>query len=442
MVRLLLAVALLGVAQAAQAQIGLPGVRLPRLPDVTGPGVQNELTRAADNIDSQAAANVRRVRIRDLLRAQRNVLEADPRGDPIMRGEVLALAPSGAALTRARAAGYRVIRERVLDGLDSRIVVLQAPAGISTRRALRQLRSLDPAGSYDFNHLYFDSGTVSPTGLTVQAHTEPSERAVAAPAHRVGLIDGGVDAQHPVFHDITIHQHGCGGASMPSEHGTAVASLLVGSAEQFRGAAPGAELFAADVYCGQPTGAAVDAVADAFSWLVGEHVPVINVSLVGPPNALLEAVVLRVIARGHVIVAAVGNDGPAAPPLYPAAYRDVIGVTAVDAHRRVLVEAERGPQVKFAAPGADMAAACLAGKFSAVRGTSFAAPIVAGLLSLQIPAPDTSAAQRAVQALIHSAIDLGARGPDKVYGNGLVGDEVRPDLALVTRSTHPDLARH
>jgi subtilisin family serine protease len=442
MVRLLLAVALLGVAQAAQAQIGLPGVRLPRLPDVTGPGVQNELTRAADNIDSQAAANVRRVRIRDLLRAQRNVLEADPRGDPIMRGEVLALAPSDAALTRARAAGYRVIRERVLDGLDSRIVVLQAPAGISTRRALRQLRSLDPAGSYDFNHLYFDSGTVSPAGLTVQAHTEPSERAVAAPAHRVGLIDGGVDAQHPVFHDITIHQHGCGGASMPSEHGTAVASLLVGSAEQFRGAAPGAELFAADVYCGQPTGAAVDAVADAFSWLVGEHVPVINVSLVGPPNALLEAVVLRVIARGHVIVAAVGNDGPAAPPLYPAAYRDVIGVTAVDAHRRVLVEAERGPQVKFAAPGADMAAACLAGKFSAVRGTSFAAPIVAGLLSLQIPAPDTSAAQRAVQALIHSAIDLGARGPDKVYGNGLVGDEVRPDLSLVTRSAHPDLAKH
>jgi len=169
---------------------------------------------------------------------------------------------------------------------------------------------------------------------------------------------------------------------------------------------------------------------------------VINVSLVGPPNVLLEAVVLRVIARGSVIVAAVGNDGPAAPPLYPAAYRDVIGVTAVDAHRHVLVEAERGPQVKFAAPGADMAAACLAGKFSAVRGTSFAAPIVAGLLSLQMSTPDTAAAQRAVQALIHAAIDLGARGPDKVYGNGLVGDDVRPDLALVSRSAHPDLAKH
>ena len=448
MLRLLLAVALLAVAQASQAQIGggaigLPGVRLPGLPEVNVPRVQNDLTRAADGIGSQAAANVRRIRIRDLLRAQRNVVEADPRGDPIMRGEVLALSPSDATLARARAAGYEVVRDRVLDGLDARIVVLQAPAGTSTRRALRQLRSLDPAGNYDFNHLYFDSGTVSPAaGLTAQAGSQPPERPASAAAHRVGLIDGGVDAQHPVFHDISVHQHGCGGASMPSEHGTAVASLLVGSAEQFRGAAPGEELFAADVYCGQPTGAAVDAVADAFSWLVGEHVPVINVSLVGPPNALLEAVVLRVIARGYLIVAAVGNDGPAAAPLYPAAYRDVIGVTAVDAHRRVLVEAGRGPQVKFAAPGADMAAACPAGKFNAVRGTSFAAPIVAGLLSLDMSAPDTAEAQRAVQALIHSAIDLGARGPDKVYGNGLVGDEVRPDLALVTRSTQPDLAKH
>jgi hypothetical protein len=358
-----------------------------------------------------------------------------------MRGEVLALSPSDAALRRAQAAGYAVIRDRALDGIGARVVVLQAPAGTSTRRALQQLRSLDPAGSYDFNHLYLDSGAMAPGApLTAQTDTRSSERPASPASRRVGLIDGGVDAQHPVFHDITVHQHGCDGASMPSEHGTAVASLLVGSAEQFRGAAPGAELFAADVYCGP--GATVDAIADAFSWLVGEHVPVINVSLVGPPNVLLEAVVLRVIARGSVIVAAVGNDGPAAPPLYPAAYRDVIGVTAVDAHRHVLVEAERGPQVKFAAPGADMAAACLAGKFSAVRGTSFAAPVVAGLLSLQMSTPDAAAAQRAVQALIHTAIDLGARGPDRVYGNGLVGDEVRPELALVTRSAHPDLAKH
>ena len=63
-----------------------------------------------------------------------------------------------------------------------------------------------------------------------------------------------------------------------------------------RGAAR--ELFAADVYCGKPTGGAVDAVAAAFGWLARERVAVINMSLVGPRNALLERVVASL--RRHV----------------------------------------------------------------------------------------------------------------------------------------------
>ena len=100
---------------------------------------------------------------------------------------------------------------------------------------------------------------------------------------------------------------------------------------QFSRRCAAAELYAADVYCGAPTGGAVDAVAAAFGWLAREQVAVINVSLVGPRNALLERVVASLVKRGHVIVAAVGNEGPAAPPLYPAAYDGVVGVTAVDA---------------------------------------------------------------------------------------------------------------
>jgi subtilisin family serine protease len=436
MVRAFFAATLMLMAQAGQAQIGggaigLPPVRVPQLP---GGGLP-DLARTAGAVDSQVAqvaADARRLRIRDLLRTQATVVEADPRGNPVMRAEVLAFSPSDAALERARAAGYDVLRERSLDGLDARIVVLQVPARTSIRRALRQLRSLDPGGTYDFNHLYFESGRISAAGASAQRVADVPPAGVSPSPGKLGLIDGGVEIDHPVFREAIIHPYGCTKSTVPSEHGTAVASLLVGRATRFHGADPGAELYAADVYCGQPTGGAVDAVADAFAWLVREHVPVINISLVGPPNAMLEAVVLRVNARGHLIVAAVGNDGPAAPPLYPAAYRDVIGVTGVDAHQRVLIEAGQGPQVKFAAPGADMAAACLTGKFSAVRGTSFAAPIVAGLLAADMTAPDTVSAQRAVTSLIHSAIDLGARGPDKVYGNGLVGESVRPELALAT----------
>ena len=447
--RTLCAAALLlaGALQApgpAHAQIAIPRVQLPRVPGVGPDGVLPDVVRDVQgtvrNLDTAAAADLRRVRIRDLLRQHSDVVEADPTGAPIVRSELLAFSPSDATLVRIRAAGFEVVRERNLDGLDERIVVLRAPPRVGTRRALRRLRELDPQGSFDFNHLYLDSGeegapaAAGGAAMTggAAANSGPAEHAQArATDHtRLGLIDGGLDISHSVFAGEAIHQHGCGGVAVPSSHGTEVASLMTGRTASFQGAAPGAELYAADVYCGLTTGGAVDAVSEAFSWLVKERVAVINVSLVGPPNVMLERVVRLVVARGHLIVAAVGNDGPAAPPLYPAAYPGVVGVTAVDARQRVLVEAERGPQVKFAAPGADMAAATSSHVYATVRGTSFAAPIVAGLLAADMPAPDAVAAQRAVENLVRQAVDLGAPGPDKVYGNGLVGAALRPEPAL------------
>ncbi len=131
------------------------------------------------------------------------------------------------------------------------------------------------------------------------------------------------------------------------------------------------------------------------------------------------------IARGHIIVAAVGNDGPAAPPLYPAAYPGVVGVTGVDAHRRVLIEAERGAQVEFAAPGADMVAATDPAGYSTVRGTSFAAPLVAGLLAPRLPAPDRDGARLAIASLAREAIHAGASARDASYGFGVVAEGLR-----------------
>jgi hypothetical protein len=423
-------VAIIAFASAAHAQ--LPRVQLPNVPGVidnTVGRVENTVGNVAGQVDR--LADTRRLRVNELLRTQRANVERDPAGQPILRAEIVSFDPTDAALDRARAAGFQVVRERVLEGLDSRVVVLRAPQGMSTRRALTRLRGLDPQGSYDYNHIYLDSGVAESTPVRVALAGSDSAAAVeTAGSFKVGLVDGGVDVSHPVFRNTVIHQYGCDGKSVPTAHGTSVASLLVGKADPFSGAAPGAELFAADVYCGLGTGGAADAVVDAIAWIARQHVAVINVSLVGPKNVLLENVVRLVIARGHIIVAAVGNDGPAAPPLYPASYPDVVGVTGVDAHRRVLVEACRGKQVKFAAPGADMAAAELSPTFAVVRGTSFAAPIVAGLLAASLHAPDREAAAKAIQTLASQAIDLGSRGVDKIYGEGLVGELVRSQAAL------------
>jgi subtilisin family serine protease len=398
---------------------GLPGSLLPApqqiLPSLTQP-LSGQVRRLEE---------ARKLRILDLLHRYPRLIEADPKGNPIVRDEVLALAPSDAALAREKSAGFFVVRVRALPGLGLRLLILQPPPGTPTAHALNELRRLDPAGTYDFDHIYMDSADAAEAagGMGLQGSAGPPAGADGALATRngvLGLIDGGVEVGQPLFRGALIHQHGCAGVEVPSAHGTAVASLMIGRAAQFAGAAPGALLYAADVYCGKPTGGAVDAIAAAFAWMVQEDVPVINVSLVGPPNALLQQVVDRVLSDGSLIVAAVGNDGPAAPPLYPAAYPGVIGVTAVDSERRVLFEAERGPQVMFAAPGADIEAARLPRGLAAVRGTSFAAPLVAGLLARQLLRPDPESARLALKALIGRAIHLGPSGRNSVYGYGLV----------------------
>ena len=427
------AILLLAAAGSARAQVGLPPVQLPNVPGLPTDSLNRTVDGVLDQADPRRLRELRQLRIRNLLRTNRTSLDADPRGAPIIRNEVVALSPTQAALDRARAAGFGIGRTRTLEGLDVTIVVLQAPAGMSTRRALERLRRDDPEGTYDYNHIYLESGEVAKAPTTRTAAAAAQGGGAGLHKSKVGLIDGGVQRAHPVFRGVAVHEHGCAG-SIPSSHGTAVASLLVGRSDEFHGAAPGAELFAADVYCGLATGGAVDLVAEAFAWLAREKVPVINISLVGPANVLLEQIVRVVTARGHVVVAAVGNDGPSAPPLFPAAYPAVVAVTGVDAKQRVLIEACRGKHVDFSAPGANMSAAGIESPFGIVRGTSFAAPIVAGLLARQLATLDKTQADAAVAGLAAQATDLGARGVDKIYGNGLVGNELRPSEKLAVAS--------
>jgi subtilisin family serine protease len=411
-------VAAAGVAATAIAQVSLPGVPVPRLPPVTEPVAGTVRTA------SSALEQARNLQVRELLRRERLTVEADPQGQPILRRQVAALSPSREALDRARGAGFTVLRTDTLQGLGLTLVVLQSPEGLSTRKALKKLRALDPEGQYDFNHLYLGSGQ--------QVHAPAIDRsmpaattALPAAGLRIGLIDSGVNGEHPVLSGIAMVRHGCDGALFPAPHGTAVASLLVGEGEGFESVIPGATLYASDIFCGHG-GGSLSLLALALDWMAKEEVPVVNVSLVGAKSVLLTGLVRAMTARGYLLVAAVGNDGPTAPPLYPAAYPDVIGVTAVDGNRRVLPEACRGEQVDFAAPGAGFKAAALDGGFDEMRGTSFATPIVAGLLARSHRVPDPAGAREALAALELSALDIGNNGTDPSYGKGLVGADLHP----------------
>lgn len=421
-VAFVVASAALGAPCAVDAQIlrsPIP-IPLPTLPPLSTPlGLEPSLRDSVQAVSPQRLETLRIERLRDLVRAHADVLELDPHGAAIVRNEIIALLPSPAGLAQAAQLGFSIGRRSVLVD-DQELVVLVAPPKLGTRAALKEMRRADPAGSYDFNHVYVATGIVE---RAVRAAAPASDAGRASPgSSRVGLIDAGIDAGHPVFAGVMIHRWGCANAIVPSAHGTAVASLLAGRGGDFRGAVPGADIYGADVYCGAPAGGAVDAIVGAMAWMLRERVPVVNVSLVGPPNGVLGQVVQLLLTRGAIVVAAVGNDGPAAPPAYPASYPGVIAVTAVDAKRRLLLEAGRALHVDLAAPGADMLAAALPDGFAAVRGTSFAAPLVAGLLARELRSPDALAARAAIEHLEAAARAPAGSASALRYGKGVVGE--------------------
>lgn len=371
----------------------------PALDNLRTPGtLANDVVTTAVPLQSLRASTVR-----DLLRLHGDVLEVDLAGEPIRRQELLAISPTPAVVDAALAAGFVKLREQKLPELGLYQIVLRPPAGKRTVDALQQLRALDPQLDADFNHVYIGSGEPA------QDRTAQAQPATATTWH-VGLVDSGVDARHAALRNVHVLPWGCNGIAHPSPHGTTVATLLVGHGSRLTAEST---LYAADIYCGQPASGTVEAIASALAWMAAENVAVINISLVGPTNRLLERSVQAMVRKGHVLVAAVGNDGPAAPPLYPAAYPGVVGVTAVSATWRVLPEAAQGPQVMFAARG---------GTDAHVRGTSYAAPRVAALLAPMLIKPDPGGAASAVADLAKGAIDLGAPGRDPVFGWGLVGE--------------------
>jgi hypothetical protein len=319
--------------------------------------------------------SLRRDRLRALVRDNRAQLDVDDDGAPIRRDEIIGLALAPDALAKAKAAGFTLVRTDTVGELGLAVSVLAPPAGKPARKAIETLRKLDPAGQYALDHIYEPA----------RAPLAPAPGAAAgddggAPGATIGLIDGGI-GNHPAFAGAHIEQRGFAGDARPSGHGTAVASLIVGNAGVFRGAATGASLLAADVYGGSAGNGSAMAIVRAMGWLAERRVRVVNISLVGPANPLLQAGIKALQAKGIAVVAAVGNDGPAAPPQYPASYPGVIAVTGVDAKGQALIEAGKPLHLDFAAPGADMVGAVPGGGWERLRGTSFAAPLVTASLA-------------------------------------------------------------
>lgn len=432
--RLALTGMLLLVSAGAGAQLlpGLPGNSGPPVPNLPGtaPGINDRIGSALPNIrdavdpvtgrldplraTASQLAEARTARLNDLVRANRDQLEMTDLG-PAVRGQVIAIDPDPASLAEALEAGFTRLAEDRIEGLDLRSVTLGVPRGWSVDRALSRLRRIAPAGQFTANNLHEQSGAVAAGGGSALL-AQPGGGAGVT----IGIIDGGV-AAHPSLRSAVQQRGFVAGAPRPSAHGTAIASLIAGQGT-VRGAAPGVRLLVADVFGADPAGGNALALVRALGWMAAQGVRVVAVSLVGPANPLVQRAIQQARARGVWVVAAVGNDGRAAPPAFPASYPGVIAVTGIDGRGRVLIEAGRSLHLDYAAPGADMGAAGPRGNIVAVRGTSFAVPLVAGRLAQHLRAAnvlaslDAEAAQRGARGVGRGVVCANCRTPFSTAG--------------------------
>jgi hypothetical protein len=253
---------------------------------------------------------------------------------------------------------------------------------------------------------------------------------------KIAVLDTGV-ASHPAFQSLI---RSINLVDMPEDssalngHGTAVASLIIGSGGLTPGVAPGADIISVRVandlgmsdsfLLAQGIIAAVDAGAR-----------LVNISMGGlGQSAILNKAIAYAQERGALIFAAAGNNG-IDQVYYPAASDGVIAVGAVDASGNHLDFSNTGSQIDIAAPGYMLYAASPGDQTSMVTGTSFSTPIIVGVVAAVMTeaGPGTLTPSQAWQLVTRYLNDGGAPGEDPQLGAGM------PDIGRVLDAGTPGI---
>jgi serine protease AprX len=250
---------------------------------------------------------------------------------------------------------------------------------------------------------------------------------------KIAIVDTGIDRAHPDFAGRIVDGESFVGGDFQDDngHGTHVASISAGSGAaqdaKYVGVAPEASLYAAKVLDRNGSGS-MSGVMAGVEWAVEQAVHVINLSLGGSGSSdgqdALSMTCNAAVAQGIVVCAAAGNAGPASRTIgSPGAAEDVITIGASDREDQVARFSSRGPtadgRVKpdLCFPGTDIVAARAAGTsmgsplneyYTAASGTSMATPHTAGLVALLLQAKPGLTPAQIKQALMQTALDMGA----------------------------------
>ncbi|MCR9137180.1 MAG: S8 family serine peptidase [Alphaproteobacteria bacterium] len=239
----------------------------------------------------------------------------------------------------------------------------------------------------------------------------------------VAIIDTAADFQHSEFGETeTASINVSGFDPVPGSHGTAIAGILA-AGSTLVGVSPDAHILSIQAFAFDEDGKPFSTsfmIAKALDQAASAGARVINMSFAGPRDPVLVRSLDALSLRNTLMIAAAGNNGPKAKPVYPGAHPETIAVTAIDSAGRVFDGANQGDYVEIAAPGVAILAPAPGEKYDMPSGTSMATAHISGVAALLLERqPDLTTAEfRAI--LMSTAVDIGSEGRDPAYGAGLV----------------------
>ncbi|MBI4668772.1 MAG: S8 family peptidase [Elusimicrobia bacterium] len=258
---------------------------------------------------------------------------------------------------------------------------------------------------------------------------------------KVCIIDSGVDVSHPDLAGNVM-----GGVSLVEStttptadiedglgHGTHVNGIIaaMNNATGVVGAAPNASLYQSKVF-GSSGYTSISIVIAGVDYCASIGAQVINMSLGSSrKNDALELAIKKAHAAGIVIVAAAGNDY-GRPVSYPAAYPEVIAVSASNINNALADFSSKGPEVDVIAPGDDILSTFKGGVYRELSGTSMASPHVAGVAAL-ILSRNSALSNVQVKSIIEETatnLELPADSQGRGLVNALKAVEKAGDSAL------------
>lgn len=233
----------------------------------------------------------------------------------------------------------------------------------------------------------------------------------SAPAGQlvVGLVDQPVQRNSP-YSEFLLPGVSVAGDATPGDtsptHGTSMFETLMRglASTQDKGAATSVRVLPVDVYGNADTTSTFD-VARGIVEALNAGASIINLSLAsGGDSQLLHNVISKGAERGVLFIAAAGNE-PTTLPNYPAAYPEVLAVTA-GGKNGLASYANRGEFVDVAAPGSSII--YFGGKAYLVSGTSSSTAFVSGLAAGM--KSSTGASAEAVTSKLKEVLTVPATG--------------------------------